>query len=155
MPRPTRRQRAPLVLGLLVVVLSGLSLDPPSGVSASFTSVTAAVAAVMSSGTLASPTGVTAVNGTCTVLPSGRQINLSWSASLSTFATGYTILRSTTSGSGYASIGSVSGRSTTNFIDSTPVASTTYFYVVRATRNNWVSANSNQATVTTPTVLCV
>ena len=154
MPRPTRRQRATLVLGLLVVALSGLSLDPPSGVSASFTSVTAAVATVMSSGTLASPTGVTAVKGTCSIL-SSTQVNVSWSASASTFATGYTILRSTTSGSGYASVGSVSGPSTTSFTDTTPAFSTTYYYVVRATRNNWVSANSNQATVTTPTALCV
>ncbi len=154
MPRPTHRQRAPLVLGLLVVALSGLSLDPPSGVSASFTSVTAAVATVMSSGTLASPTGVTAVKGTCSIL-SSTQVNVSWSASASTFATGYTILRSTTSGSGYASVGSVSGPSTTSFTDTTPAFSTTYYYVVRATRNNWVSANSNQATVTTPTALCV
>ena len=154
MPRPTCRQRATLVLGLLVVALSGLSLDPPSGVSASFTSVTAAVATVMSSGTLASPTGVTAVKGTCSIL-SSTQVNVSWSASASTFATGYTILRSTTSGSGYASVGSVSGPSTTSFTDTTPAFSTTYYYVVRATRNNWVSANSNQATVTTPTALCV
>jgi hypothetical protein len=155
MRRRIPRARAPLAFGLVVTLLIGLSVDSSPAVSATFTSVTSPVSTVMSSGTLASPTGVTAVRGTCTVLPSARQVNLSWSATASTFATGYVILRSTTSGSGYASVGSVSGRLTTSYIDSAPMASTTYFYVVRATRNNWVSANSNQASITTPTVLCV
>jgi hypothetical protein len=151
----TPRARVPIVFGLVVMLLAGLSAGSSTAVSATFTKATSPVAAAMSSGTLASPTGLTAVNGTCTILPSARQVNLSWSASASTFATGYVILRSTTSGSGYASIGSVPGRSTTSFVDSTPAASTTYFYVVRATRNNWLSANSNEASIATPTVLCV
>ena len=138
MRRPTPRARVPLAVGLIVMLLAGLSAGSSTAVSATFTKATSPVAAAMSSGTLASPTGLTAVNGTCTILPSARQVNLSWSASASTFATGYVILRSTTS-----------------FVDSTPAASTTYFYVVRATRNNWLSANSNEASIATPTVLCV
>jgi hypothetical protein len=154
MRRRIPRARAPLAFGLVVTLLIGLSIDSSPAVSASFTSVTAPVSVVMSSGTLASPTGVTAVRGTCTIL-SSTKVNLSWTATASTFATGYVILRSTTSGGGYVSLGAVSGRSTTTFIDSTPAFSTTYYYVVRATRNNWVSANSNEASVTTPSVLCV
>jgi hypothetical protein len=154
MRRPTPRARVPLALGLIVTLLAGLSAGSSIAVSATFTKATTPVAAAMSSGTLASPTGVTAVNGACAIL-SSTKVDLTWTASASTFATGYVILRSTTSGSGYTSIGSVSGRSTTTFTDSTSAFSTTYYYVVRATRNNWLSANSNQASIATPTVLCV
>jgi fibronectin type 3 domain-containing protein len=102
----------------------------------------------LSSGTLAAPT---ALSGACASLP--RRVELSWTATTSAFADGYEILRSTTSGGPYASIGTVTGVATTTFTDSTVAALTTYYYVVKAKRNLWRSPASNQATVST--VLCL
>ena len=152
--RPRRdRARVSLGIGAILVVLCGWpALSSPAW--GSFTSTTPAVGPTVSTGTLAAPTGLTAVRGTCAIL-SSNAVNLSWTATSSTFADGYIVLRSTTSGSGYAQIGSVTGRTTTTFIDGTPAFLTTYYYVVQATRNNWRSANSNQASLTTPTPLCV
>lgn len=102
----------------------------------------------VTAGTLAAPTGLTAVNGAC-VARTSWHVDLSWTASSSTFADGYEIFRSTTAGGPYTSLGTVSGQGTTTFTDTTPTLSTTYYYVVQAKRNLWLSPDSNEATVTT------
>jgi len=75
-------------------------------------------------------------------------------ASTSSFVGGYTIYRSTTSGSGYTAIGSVSA-ATTSFTDpSTTLAySMPYYYVVDSTYRAW-TARSTQAQVTTLSKTC-
>jgi hypothetical protein len=147
--RITRR-----ALPLAVVLALGWLSTLASPASSAFTAATPPVGPTVSTGTLAAPTGLAAVKGACTILTS-NSVNLSWTATSSTWADGYIVFRSTTSGSGYAAIATVSGRSTTAYVDASPAFSTTYFYVVQATRNLWRSPNSNQASVTTPTVLCV
>lgn len=79
----------------------------------------------------------------------------SMTATSSLFADGYELFRSTTDGGPYSSIGNVSGRTNVTYTDTTVTFSTTYHYVVRATRNLWRSADSNQTSITTPTALCV
>ena len=70
-------------------------------------------------------------------------------------ATSYNILRSTTSGSGYASItngvtGPVCGSGWNNatFLDNTAANGTTYYYVVRSVNTVGSSTNSAQAAAT-------
>ena len=82
-------------------------------------------------------------------------MNLSWTATTSTFADGYQVFRGTASGGPYSSIGTVSGRTTVTYVDSTAAFSTTYYYVVQAKYNQWRSANSNQGSVTTPNAVCL
>ncbi len=84
----------------------------------------------------AAPTGLTATAGNASV-------SLSWSASSG--ATGYAVLRSTTSGSGYTSIATPSG---TSYTDVSAVNGTTYYYVVRATNSAGTSGNSSQVSAT-------
>ncbi|WP_338285290.1 LamG-like jellyroll fold domain-containing protein [Luteolibacter sp. LG18] len=55
----------------------------------------------------------------------------------------YTVKRSTTSGSGYATI--VSNVTAASYTDSTVTTGTVYYYVVTATNSQGTSANSNQA----------
>lgn len=136
-------------------VLSGLAIVASvDRASASLSTTAGPVSATYSTGTLAPPTGAAAARGACTILTSST-VNVTLTQTTSTFADGYEILRSTTNGSGYASVGTVAGRTTTTFSDTTVAFLTTYYYVVRSKRNSWRSPNSNQASVTTPTPLCV
>jgi hypothetical protein len=151
--RRSRSARLPL-LATLIVLGYGWSALFASSAWSTYTSTASVVGPTVSTGTLAPATGLIAVRGTCAILTSNA-VNLSWTATSSTFADGYVVLRSTTSGSGYALIGTVAGRSTTVYVDGTPAFLTTYYYVVQAKRNNWTSPNSGQASVTTPTPLCL
>ena len=86
----------------------------------------------------AAPTGLSASAA------SASQINLSWSASSG--ATSYTVLRSTTSGGPYSSLGT---SSTTSFSNTGLACNTTYYYVVTASNGTCSSGNSAQAQATT------
>jgi len=80
---------------------------------------------------------------------SQSQINTSWSAAAG--ATSYTVSRSTTSGSGYASVGT---SATTSFSNTGLACGTTYYYVVSASNGTCSSANSSQASATTQACTC-
>jgi chitodextrinase len=85
----------------------------------------------------AAPTGLTATAG-------NAQVSLAWTAS--TGATSYRVLRSATSGSGYALLSdNVSG---TSFTDTGLTNGTTYYYVVQAVNSSGNSGNSVQASAT-------
>ena len=86
----------------------------------------------------AAPTGLSATAA------SYSQINLSWTAVSG--ATSYNVYRSTTSGGPYTSVGS---SATTSFSNTGLTGNTTYYYVVRAV-SGCESANSAQASATTP-----
>lgn len=108
----------------------------------------------ISTATLVAPTGLSATGG-CQALIIGPKMTLNWTATASSFATGYTVWRSTTHGSGYSQIATLSGRATVTYVDTTVSGlSTTYFYVLQAAFSNWTSANSVEASGTTPT-LCL
>jgi hypothetical protein len=141
-------------IGLVIVLAYGWVTLSTSSAWSLYSSTVSVAGPSVSTGTLAAPTGLSAVRGSCTILTSNA-VNLSWTATASTFADGYIVLRSTTNGSGYAQIATVAGRATTTYVDGTAAFLTTYYYVVKATRNNWTSPNSGQASVTTPTPLCV
>ena len=79
------------------------------------------------------PTGLAAVGG-------GGKVTLAWSASAA--ATNYHVKRSTTAGSGYATISSTSSLS---FIDTGVANGTTYYYVVSAVNATGESPDSVEA----------
>lgn len=81
-------------------------------------------------------------------------VNLTWTATTSAFADGYEIDRASQSGGPYSPVGTVSGQSTTNYTDTTAGFSTTYYYVVRATKASWRSVDSGEASVTTLSTAC-
>jgi hypothetical protein len=99
----------------------------------------------LSTDTMQPATGLTAV---ASATPG--QIDLSWTASASTYTAGYDIYRATVTGGPYALVTSVVGRLTTTYPDTGLTSSQAYFYVVQATYQNWTSAYSNEATDTAP-----
>jgi hypothetical protein len=93
--------------------------------------------ATFSTAQLQPPTGL-AVAG-------GPTVTLTWTPSTSGWATGYEVFRSATSGSGYASIGTVTPATAMSTTDS-PGAGT-WYYVLRSRYHDWSSVRSNEATV--------
>lgn len=83
-----------------------------------------------------------------TAVPSGSvQVTLAWEASIPTPTT-YSVARSTASGSGYVSIGSVAGTMLTyNDTDTALLKDTTYYYQVTA--NGACTATSDEVSATT------
>lgn len=86
--------------------------------------------------TMAAPTGLAAAGG-------ATKIVLTWTATTTSYATGYNVLRGTASGGPYTQIAQVTPRTATTYTDS-PAAGT-YYYVLQAYFQNWTSANSSQA----------
>lgn len=72
-----------------------------------------------------------------------NQVALSWSAS--TGASGYYVMRSTTSGGPYSQVGSTAS---TSFTNTGLTGGTTYHYVIRAYNAGGTSANSNELSAT-------
>jgi hypothetical protein len=71
---------------------------------------------------------------------------LTWTPTVDTYASGYEVFRSATSGSGFASLKTVTPRSATTTTDSP--GSGTWYYVLRSVFQQWRSVASNQASVT-------
>lgn len=100
---------------------------------------------------LVAPTGVSATFN-CGLANIGNHVAVEWTAAPG--AGGYQVARSTTDGGPYTVIADV-GASTTSYQDTDVSLSTTYHYVVRTTASGWTSENSDQVSVTTPSVCLV
>jgi hypothetical protein len=112
---------------------------------------------LLSTVSLAAPTNVTAARGACTILNApSLTVNVSWTATTTAQAQGYSILRSTSAAGPFVAVGTTSGINTTTWIDATRqlAFSTTYYYIVKATIASWTSGPAGPASVTTPSSLC-
>ncbi len=98
----------------------------------------ASSATVSTTTLLAAPTGVVATPA------SASEVDLSWNAVSG--ATGYVVLRGSTSGGPYTTVGTPT---TTAFANTGLSAATTYFYVVKATGGSVTSAASSEASALT------
>lgn len=103
--------------------------------------------------TLASPTSPAAVAGTC-IAGVSDSIVVTWTKTASTWAEGYEILRSTTSGGPYAAVAKVTGHGTESYEDGLLAFSTTYYYVITATKHLWRSPPTVEVSKTTRSTLC-
>ena len=87
-------------------------------------------------GSIAPPTGLGASVG-------GTTVTLTWTPSTSSIVTGYDVLRSTTSGSGYSVVSSVTPRTATTTTNAPGTG--TFSYVLQSVFQSWRSAPSNEA----------
>jgi hypothetical protein len=93
--------------------------------------------------------------GTCSVLVVGPEVDLTWTASPTTRVTGYDILRGTSKNSVTTVVGTVSGRATVKYSDtSVSGLGATYWYEVEAIAGSSSATSSPAVSATTPT-LCL
>lgn len=133
---PAGRRSGPAVVTAVVALLLSI-VGAPLAVASFLDGGTAA--GTMSAATLEPPSGLT--SGTCLL----GSVTLSWTATPSTWADGYEIRWSRTSGGPYTT-GSTTSTLTTAVVSGLSLL-TTYYFVVRAYDGNWRSVNSNQRTV--------
>lgn len=131
----------------LVALLLGFVLGVGANEALAMFVEGAAATSEFTSDTLAAPTAPSAAAAGCELLL--PRVQVSWTATSSAWADGYDVSRSGTSGGPYAVVGTVSGQSTTSFLDSGLTVQTTYYYVVRATKAGWRSAPTGEASITT------
>lgn len=140
-----RRPVAVAVAGFLLVVV-GLAPALPARSLARFVD-SATSSATIATDTLAPPTGLAATGGT--------SVALTWTPTVDAYATGYSVLRGTTSGGPYSAVGAVTPGSATTTTDGP--APGTWYYVLRSVFQSWSSPDSDEAsaTVGSPTTTAV
>ena len=130
---------------LATIAIAALALGSAFA-SATFGDPATSMSNVFSADVLNAPTALSAT-------VAGTTVNLSWTGTSDTYASGHRVLRGTVSGGPYTQIAQITPRTTTTYANST--GGGTFYYVVRAYFQNWESADSNQvsAIVTTNTGL--
>jgi hypothetical protein len=128
----TRRPYFALGVGLLLATAL-----PASTTLAGFTDSTTSTGSIAAD-TLNAPTVLAAVGGS--------SVSLTWVPSIDTYATGYAVYRSPTSGTGYTLVSSVTPGTAAATTDSP--GNGTWYYVLKTTFQSWSSANSNEALAT-------
>jgi len=140
-----RLGRRVAAIGLIATI--GL-VTPASPTTVALATDVESVASTITADTLNPPTNLACAGlPSCTVTFLTKPM-LTWTATPDTYATGYQVWRSTTSGSGYVQVASVTPRTTTTWTDSTVSPLTTYYYVVRAVANSWTSVFTSQVQAT-------
>jgi hypothetical protein len=84
---------------------------------------------------------------TSLVASGGARATLSWTPTVDAYATGYAVLRTTTSGGSYTQVATATPATTSTFAD-TPSVDGTYYYVLRSYIQNWTSVPTNQVSAT-------
>lgn len=148
MPVHERRLRRAVAVAVAAATFAGAS-----GVFAAFAD-NDTVSHTIATATLAAPTNPGTAHGAC-VPNVSASITVSWTATTSTWADGYEILGGTTSGGPYTVLATASGQATTSRTVGNLPFSTTYYFVVRATKLGWRSQATAQVSRTTRSALCV
>jgi hypothetical protein len=128
------------------LVAAGLVLVATPAVATLGDSATASAAFTTTS--LAAPTGLTATAG-CVGLATPK-VTLSWTATTSTYATGYDVYRAVGAGASTL-LTSVSPRTTVTYVDTAVSLLTSYTYTVKTRYASWTKA-SGTASATTAAV---
>lgn len=148
--RPGRLRRAcAQVLGHALVALCVGALTAAAPVAAAWLQSATATSS-FATDSLQPATNLTATRSCVLTV---RTITLDWTASSSTYATGYKILRKTGSGS-FVEHATVVGRLTTVFVDTPLAQATTYTYYVQTVYQSWTAATGQQS-ATTHGAVCV
>lgn len=143
--RSKRAWVAPAVVGTLLSTLWVLQASGAKFSAAAGNPGNSATAA-----TIAAPTGVSA-----TASAVACRINVTWTMTSTTWASGHHVYRSGSSAGPYTLVGTTLGRATQAYSDesSSLKIGISYYYQVRAYYGNWLSPWSNTASASGP-ALC-
>lgn len=125
-------RRRLVLVATVTVILGGFAALPVT--LARFTDAAPSTGAVTAD-TLAPPTGLAAT--------SGATVTLTWTPTVDSYAAGYGVYRSATSGGSYSLISNVTPRTAATTTDSP--ANGIWYYVLRSTYQSWTSVVSNEA----------
>jgi signal peptidase len=140
-PRRTCRRRPRKLLSTRiasVALLPAITLGPTPPTGAVFKATTVNPGLSATAGTLQPPTGLS-LSSSCP----GATVTATWTATPSTYATGYTLVRK--SGGTVQNTITVNGRTTVTQ-DDTNVANGTYTYELNSTYANWTSTVASAST---------
>lgn len=114
---------------------------------------TRSAAQQVSTARLEPPTSLSAAPGTCTPAQSD-EVAVSWVATSSQWADGYHVLRAPHADGPFVVVATVSGQAATTYVDPNLPFDMTFYYVVRAARNEWRSAVTTVVSWTTRAASC-
>jgi len=134
----SRASVAAVAVVLASILLAGMGRSVP--VTLALMTDTETVPATFSTETLDPPTGLAAAAALL------LRVNLTWTATVDTRATGYQVLRGTANGGPYTQVATITSRTTTAYQDTVPLPGQ-YYYVLRTYFASWTSVTSNQASV--------
>jgi hypothetical protein len=138
---------------VIVALLAAVALECAPVALAFFSKAAGGGPLTVATSTLVAPGQVTATQVNCD--NNGTpEIEVTWSATSSSYATSYTLERATASNGPYTSVSSVPiGRSSYTDSGNSPRYSTTYYYRVQTVYRSW-NATSAPASVTTLNRFC-
>jgi len=148
-----RLRRGHLSAALGVLVAAALLASAPLALAA-FTHTTSGGPLTMVSGTLSPASGVSAAQAKCHTNHT-PEIEISFTATSSSYATSYTVERATASAGPYTSVTSIALGGATSYTDTSGSLgySTTYYYRVAVLFHSW-SATSATASIRTLSKSC-
>jgi hypothetical protein len=148
-----RFTRQHLSAAILALVTAAMLAGAPLALAV-FTHTTTGGPLTVASSTLSPATSVNASQVNCRT-NKNPEIEVSWTATTSTYASSYTLERATASAGPYTALGSVAIGETSYTDKSNSLnSSTTYYYRVSTVYHSW-SATSTVASVTTLNRLCL
>lgn len=131
-----------LAVAFVLFVTIALAGIVSGDTGASYTTTSQNASNTLGSNTLAAPTALSAA-----IASNGGTVNLAWTATTSTWATGERVYRATVSGGPYSLVSTITNLTTTTYSEA-PGAGI-FYYVVTAYYTgggaNWTSANSAEA----------
>jgi len=119
----------------VLAIVVALSVSWRMGSGGAVFSDTGAQAYQFATDTLDAPANLRAIGGS--------SVSLTWTASADVYASGYRVLRGSSSSGPFTQVAQVTSRTTTSYADSPGEGQ--WWYVVSAYRQNWVSAESTPA----------
>jgi len=135
-----------------VLVAAALLASAPLALAA-FTHTASGGPLTLASATLSPASGISATQAKCHTNRT-PEIEISWSATSSSYATSYTVERATSSTGPYTALATIALGGATSYTDSGSLGySTTYYYRVAVVFHSW-SATSATASISTLSKSC-
>jgi hypothetical protein len=141
------RSRRQGTTAAILVLLAGAMLLSAQVALAVFTHTAGGGPLTVATATLAAPGSVKATQASCKI-SKAPEVEVTWSATTSTYTTSYTVERATVSSGPYTSLGSVAMGETSYTDKSSLSYSTTYYYRASSVFHSWTATSGSTSAKT-------